>query len=70
MPQLQELHLEWNPVANFTGYDNIPQLKKLYLKKAKLEKFPEEDINVLENLEYLDLEGNKITTYPELFKLF
>jgi Leucine-rich repeat (LRR) protein len=71
MPNLTELYLEWNPVANFTGYENIPNLKRLYLKKAKLEKFPDEEgLQVLENLEYLDLEGNKISTYAELFKLF
>ena len=61
MPKLEELYLASNSVANITGWESLPSLKRLHLRKNKIEKI-EEEMPPLENLLYLNLRGNKLTT--------
>lgn len=42
MPKLEELYLESNVITNLIGYENLPNLRKLHLRKNKIEKIDEE----------------------------
>lgn len=59
MIKLEELYLAANVIQNFIGWENLPSLRKLHLRKNKIEKF-EEEMPPMENLRYLNLRGNKI----------
>ena len=48
----------------------MPKLKKLNLKKNKIEKIEEEGLPELPSLEKINLHGNKIPDMPMLFRLF
>jgi Leucine-rich repeat (LRR) protein len=69
MPKLEEAYLANNPIATLSGWENIPSIKKLHLRKTKIEKFDDE-IPELPNLQYLNLRGNKIGTFEMVTKLF
>lgn len=60
MPKLEELYLAANVVTHLAGWESLPSLKKLHLRKNKIEKF-EDELPPLDNLQYLNLRGNKIT---------
>jgi Leucine-rich repeat (LRR) protein len=47
----------------------MPALRKLHLRRNKIEKFDEE-LPPLENLEYINLRANKIASLEILEKLF
>ena len=59
MPKLEELYLQGNAVSSITGYDGLPELRKLNLRRNKIEKI-EEELPPLEKLEYLNLRKNNI----------
>ena len=69
MPRLEELYLASNAVNGLVGYEGVPMLRKLNLRKNKIEKF-EEEMPELANLQYLNLRGNKVNKLDELVKLF
>lgn len=58
-----------NVIATLSGWESLPNLKKLHLRKNKIEKF-EDEMPPLENLQYLNLRGNKIPNLEQLQKLF
>ena len=59
MPKLEELYLATNVITNIIGYEQMPKLKKLHLRKNRIEKIDDE-MPPLDSLEYLNLRGNKI----------
>jgi Leucine-rich repeat (LRR) protein len=61
MPKLEELYLASNAVSNIIGWDSLPSLKRLHLRKNKIEKIDEE-LPPLDALVYLNLRGNKLST--------
>jgi Leucine-rich repeat (LRR) protein len=69
MPKLEEAYLANNPISTLSGWENIPNLKKLHLRKTKIEKIDDE-LPVLENLQYINLRGNKIGTFEMVTKFF
>lgn len=69
MPKLEELYLESNAITTITGYENLASLKKLHLRKNKIEKI-EDELAPLDNLTYLNLRSNKIPNLEHVAKLF
>jgi len=69
MPKLEELYLASNNLTNLNGYEGLPSLKKLHLRRNKIEKIDDE-IPELPALEYLNLRSNKIPNMENLAKLF
>lgn len=61
MPKLEELYLASNSVTTLTGWESLPALKRLHLRKNKIEKF-EDELPPLDGIKYLNLRGNKIAT--------
>jgi hypothetical protein len=58
-----------NAVTVLSGWEGMPALKKLHLRRNKIEKIDEE-LPPLENLEYINLRANKIPNMETLEKLF
>ena len=58
-----------NAVTVLFGWEGLPALKKLHLRRNKIEKIDEE-LPPLENLEYINLRANKIPNMETLEKLF
>jgi Leucine-rich repeat (LRR) protein len=58
-----------NAVTVLSGWEGLPALKKLHLRRNKIEKIDEE-LPPLENLEYINLRANKIPNMETLEKLF
>jgi Leucine-rich repeat (LRR) protein len=52
-----------------SGWENLPSLKKLHLRKNKIEKIDDE-LPPLDSLQYLNLRGNKVPTLDQVAKLF
>lgn len=69
MPKLEELYLESNVITNLIGYENLPNLRKLHLRKNKIEKIDEE-FPELPSLQYLNLRSNKIPNVENFVRLF
>lgn len=69
MPKLEEVYLGSNPIASLSGWENIPNIKKLHLRKCKIEKIDDE-LPELANLTYLNLRGNKIGNFKMITKMF
>ena len=69
MPKLEQLYFANNLLTVLSGWEQIPALRKLHLRRNKIEKFDEE-LPPLENLEYINLRANKITSLEILEKLF
>lgn len=69
MPKMEELYLGGNIVANLNGWESMPSLKKLNLRKNKIEKL-EDELPPLDALTYINLRGNKIATLEQIDKLF
>lgn len=69
MPKMEELYLASNVVTHISGYESLPALKKLHLRKNKIEKF-EDEMTPIENLNYLNLRGNKVPNLEHVQKLF
>lgn len=69
MPKLEELYMASNMVTSLAGWETMPALKKLHLRRNKIEKVDEELPN-LEHLEYLNLRANKISTLEPIERLF
>jgi Leucine-rich repeat (LRR) protein len=69
MPKLEELYLANNSIGNFTGWEDARSLRKIHLRKNKIEKF-EDELPELPALEYLNLRGNKVPNLETVEKLF
>jgi len=69
MPKLEELYMGNNMVTALSGWDTIPAIKKLHLRRNKIDKIDEE-LPALEHLEYLNLRGNKIPSLEVLERLY
>ena len=69
MPKLEQLYLASNSITTLSGWEQLPALRKLHMRRNKIEKFDEE-LAVHENLEYINLRANKIPTMELLEKLF
>lgn len=59
MKNLEELYLAANVISSITGYEGMPKLRRLHLRKNRIEKI-EDELPPLETLEYLNLRGNKL----------
>ena len=66
MPALVECYLANNQISIFAGWESLPLLKKLHLRKNKIEKVQggeeAENLPELPVLEYLNLRSNKIAS--------
>jgi Leucine-rich repeat (LRR) protein len=69
MPKLEELYLANNSINSFAGYEGLPVLKILHLRRNKIEKFDEE-LPELPALTYINLRSNKIASMEALIKVF
>ena len=69
MPKLEELYIANNSIASLEGYSELPALRKLHMRRNKIEKMPEE-IPELPALEYLNLRSNKVPNMEATLKLF
>ena len=69
MPKLEQLYMANNAVTVLSGWEGMTVLKKLHLRRNKIEKIDEE-LPPLENLEYINLRANKIPNMETLEKLF
>lgn len=69
MPKMEELYLASNVVASISGYESLPALRKLHLRKNKIDKFDDEMIPI-DTLTYLNLRGNKVPNLEHVQKLF
>ena len=69
MPKLEQLYMANNAVTVLSGWEGMPALKKLHLRRNKIEKIDEE-LPPLEFLEYINLRANKIPNMETLEKLF
>ena len=58
-----------NLMISLSGWESLPMLKKLHLRKNKIDKI-EEELPPLESLQYLDLESNNIPNMKVLGRLF
>lgn len=69
LPNLEELYMGNNMITALSGWETIPAVKKLHLRRNKIEKIDEE-LLPLEKLEYINLRGNKIASLDILERLF
>lgn len=69
MPKLEELYMARNKVNSLTGYEGLPALKKLHLRRNALEKI-EDELAELPELRYLNLRSNGISSLEVMLKLF
>lgn len=70
MAKLEELYMAQNLISILTGWENLPSLRKLHLRKNKIEKVPEEEMPDLPALEYINLRRNNIENLEVIVKLF
>lgn len=68
MEKLEELYLARNNINAMTGYGGLPSLKRLHLRKNKIEKI-EEEMEALPALQYLNLRSNSIADKENLMRL-
>lgn len=69
LPKLEELYLANNAITNFNGWEGLGSLRKLHLRKNKIEKI-EEELPELPALEYLNLRSNNIPDLETVERLF
>jgi hypothetical protein len=69
MPKLEELYMAANMITALSGWESLPVLKKLHLRRNKIEKIDDE-LPGLPELEYINLRANKIPSMEILEKLY
>lgn len=69
MPKLEELYLQANTITALSGWESLPELRKLNLRRNKIEKIDEE-MPTMEKLEYLNLRANKLGDMPMVERLY
>lgn len=57
-------------VSSLSGWENLPVLRRLHLRKNKIDKLPEDDLPELPALEYLNLRRNNIDKIETIERLF
>jgi len=62
MPKLEILYASNNQFTTLSGWDGMTALKRLHLRRNKIEKIDEELVP-LEALEYINLRANKIAGF-------
>jgi Leucine-rich repeat (LRR) protein len=70
MPKLEEVYIEGNVVATIKGYETCPKLRRLHLRKNRIEKFEEELATPGESLQYINLRGNKVPDLAAVERLY
>lgn len=68
MPLLEELYLANNQITVMGGWEQLPALRKLHLRRNKIEKYDEE-ATALESLEWINLRANKIVNMEFIERL-
>lgn len=68
MPKLEELYLGSNQITVLGGYEGIPAVKILHLRRNKIEKL-EDEVPPLESLVKINLRSNCIKNFEILEKL-
>lgn len=69
MPKLEILYGAQNAFTALAGWEGLTGLKRLHLRRNKIEKVDEE-LAALEQLEYLNLRANKLASMEQLERLF
>ena len=69
MPKCEELYASNNQITVITGWEGLPIIKKLHLRRNKIEKVDEE-LAPSETLEYLNLRANKIAGMDQIERLY
>ena len=69
MPKLEELYIESNVIGSILGYETMPKLRRLHLRKNKIEKF-EDELPPHEGLVYLNLRVNKVPSLDQVERLY
>lgn len=69
MPKLEELYAAQNAFTTLAGWEGMTMLKRLHLRRNKIEKIDEE-LLPSETLEYINLRANKIANMEQLERLF
>ena len=73
LPKLEELYLAANALTTLGGWDGMPMVRVMHLRRNKIEKFEKieegEEIKPLEQLEKINLRANKISSFETLEKL-
>jgi len=69
MARLEELYMASNSISNLNGWESLPVLKKLHLRRNKVEKI-EEELPELPAIEYINLRSNKIPNLEVLERLY
>lgn len=69
MPRLEELYLASNAVTALSGWESLPMLRVLHLRKNKIEKIDEE-LPPLEELVTLNLRNNVIKDLENALRVF
>jgi len=68
LPRLEELYLAQNAITSFNGWENLPALKILHMRKNKVDKF-EEELPEMPSLTYLNLRSNKVAELEQVKRL-
>ncbi len=68
MPRMEELYMSANLITALSGWESLPVLKKLVLRRNQISKIDEE-LPPLPELEYISLRGNKIPNMEVLERL-
>ena len=69
MPKLEELFMAQNLLTNLSGWESLPALKTLHLRKNKINQIDEE-LPPLDELVYVNLRGNAINNIEVAFRVF
>jgi len=69
MPKLEELYLNQNLLTALAGWESLPALKTLHLRRNKIEKIDEE-LPPLDELTYINLRHNNIKDMETAFRIF
>lgn len=69
MPKLEELYIEANVVSSIVGYETMPKLRRLQIRRNRIEKI-EDELPPHEALTYLNLRGNKVSDLAQVEKLY
>lgn len=69
MPALQEAYLADNPISGFSGYENVPSLRLLHLRKTKIDKI-EEELPEMPAIESINLRETKLSSLENLKNIF
>ena len=68
MPKLEELYVAKNKISSISGYEGLPALKKLHLRRNNIEKIDDE-LTELPELKYLNVRSNGIANLDVMLKL-